>query len=38
MKKIVAKLLKKATEANVASVSGSFGYQPEVPEAVKKDE
>ncbi|ADL12132.1 cyclic lactone autoinducer peptide [Acetohalobium arabaticum] len=38
MKEAIAKLLKKATKANVASVSGIAYYQPEVPQAVKKED
>ncbi|MCK8824559.1 AgrD family cyclic lactone autoinducer peptide [Fuchsiella alkaliacetigena] len=37
-KKILAKLLKKAAQSNVASVSGAVVYQPEVPESLQEDE
>ncbi|WP_408955334.1 AgrD family cyclic lactone autoinducer peptide [Natroniella sp. ANB-PHB2] len=37
-KKVVAKVLKKISKANVASTSGTLEYQPEVPKALKKEE
>lgn len=38
MKKVIAKVLEKAAKANVASTSGFVSYQPEVPQAVKKED